>query len=235
MLFHNINKFIKSPLGMSLLSLLTFVTAFIIAYLEEKIGMLNIVYGAIVTLVIVIISMIIFANFSKISIKEEYKENNEILKGFITAQGLGDLISEHELTRLESQANLIWVFTLDLSNDIGIEQINKQNNEIFEAVKKNLQNGKEYIYFLPDEPTKYGAIEEFKKKHTYKQGQVKFCLIPIKEFHIVSEIVIYDKKTAIQWFPSKNMNYYIRLDINYTMSIIGSGKLLLSKYLKKDI
>jgi len=234
-MFHSINTFIKSPLGMTLLSMLTFLIAFIIGYLEEKVGMSNLIFGGIFTLIIISITMIIFANFSKISIKEEYEENNEILKGFITAQGLGDLISEHELARLESEANSIWVFSLDLSNDIGIESTNEQNNEIFKAVKKNLQDGKQYTYFIPDEPLKYGAIEEFKKKHTYKPNQVNFCLIPVKEFHIVSEIAIYDEMTAIQWFPSKNMNYYIRLDPNYMMSIIGSGKLLLSNYLKKDL
>jgi hypothetical protein len=215
--------------------MLTFLIAFIIGYLEEKVGMLNLIFGSIFTLIIISITMVIFANFSKLSIKDEYEENNEILKGFITAQGLGDLISEHELARLESQANSIWVFSLDLSNDIGIEGTNEQNNEIFEAVKKNLQDGKQYTYFIPDEPVKYGAIEEFKKKHTYEPNQVKFCLIPIKEFHIVSEIAIYDNSTAIQWFPSKNMNYYIKLDPNYMMNIIGSGKLLLSKYFKEDL
>ena len=231
-MFDNINKFIKSPLGMTLLSLLTFLTALIIAYMEEKIGTYNLIIGGIFTLVIVTITMIIFSNFSRLEIKEEYKDNNEILKGFIKAQGLGDLISEHELSRLESEAKSIWVFSLDLSNDIGIKSLHEQNNEVFEAVKANLKDGKEYTYFIPDEPLKYGAIEKFKEQHQFKKDQVKFCLIPVKEFHIVSEIAIYDNKTAVQWFPSKNVNYYIKLDDNHTMSIIGSGKLLLSEYLK---
>lgn len=231
-MFHTINNFIKSPLGMTLLTLLTFVVALIIGYWEDKIGTANLMIGGIFTLIIISITMIIFANFSKLAIKEEYQENNEVLKGFIKAQGLGDLVSEHELARLESEAKSIWVFSLDLSNDIGISSINEQNNEIYEAVKKNLKEGKKYTYFLPDEPLKYGAIEKFKEIHAFKNGQVKFCLIPVKDFHIVSEIAIYDNKTAIQWFPSKNMNYYIKLDENYTMSIIGSGQLLLSEYSK---
>jgi len=229
-MFHTINNFIKSSLGMTLLTLLSFVVAFIIGYEEEKIGTNNLIIGGVFTIIIILIAMVIYANFSKLVIKEEYQENNEVLKGFIKAQGLGDLVSEHELSRLESEAKSIWVFSLDLSNDIGIKNLNEQNNEIFETVKNNLTNGKEYTYFLPDEPLKYGAIEKFKELHEFKQNQVKFCLIPVKEFHIVSEIVVYDKKTAIQWFPSKNMNYYIKLDDNYTMSIIGSGQLLLLEY-----
>ena len=231
-MFHHINEFIKSPLGATLLTFLSLITALTIAYLEDKVGADNLVVGGIFTLIIITISIVIFSSFSKLAIKEEYQENNEILKGFIKAQGLGDLISEHELSRIEAEAKSIWVFSLDLSNDIGIENLNEQNNEIFETVKKNLKQGIEYTYFLPDEPLKYGAIETFKKIHTYKKGQVKFCLVPVKEFHIVSEIAIYDGETAIQWFPSKSINYYIRLDKNYMMSIMGSGKLLLSQYLK---
>jgi len=228
----HINKFFNSPLGMILLTLITFITAFFINSFEEKLGTTNLIIGSLFTISIIVISIIIYANFSRLEIQEAYEENNEVLKAFIKGQGLGDIVSEHELSRIESNAKSIWVFTLDLSNDIGIEKNNVQTNEIFETVKNNLENGIEYTYFIPDEPLKYGAIEKFKKLHNFKKNQVRFCFIPVKEFHIVSEIVIYDNEQAMQWFPSNEMNYYIRLDKNYTMNIVGSGQLLLDKYLK---
>lgn len=234
-MLHYLNNFIKSPQGIILSTLLTFLIAFIINLLEDNIDSKIILIGAIFTIIIILLTMIIYANFSRIEIKEEYSENNDILKAFILAQGLGDLISELEMSRIEANAKEIWVFSLHLSNDIGIESHNKQNNNIFQTVKKNLKKGTRYTYFLPDDPFKYGAIEKFKEIHTFESGQVRFCLIPPKEFHIVSEIVIYDGKQAMQWFPSKAMNYFIKLDEHHLMSILGSGKLLLEQYLQDGI
>jgi hypothetical protein len=227
MMMKNLGNFLKSPQGAGLLSMLTYITAIAITYLKDaKIGNYLII-SVFFSLLIIIVVMLIASEALKLEIEEEYEKNNEKLKGFIETNGLGNIISEHELARLESKSKTIWVFSLDLSNDTGIKNIHKQNNEIQKIVQKNLSDGKKYIYFIPDEPTIYGAIEEYKRIYNYKEGQVKFCLIPPKKFHIVSEIVIYDEKIAVQWFPSKNMNYYIKLDKNYTKSIIETAKLIL--------
>jgi len=224
--------FTKSPWGTSLLAILALFSMLAYSYIEEVVGEESVLIGGVFSILTLITIIVISSTVSKLEIKKEYQENNDILKAFIEGHGLGDLISERELSNIESNANSIWVFTRDLSNDIGISGANTQDNAIFETVKKNLEANKKYTYFIPDEPHKYGAIEEFKKLHNFDNKQVRFCLIPIKEFHIVSELAIYDKNIAVQWFPSKKMNYYIRLDDIHRMGILGSGELLLSKYLK---
>jgi hypothetical protein len=221
-------NFISSPWGTFLLTILTLVVVLAYSYIADR------------SVAIILILILILATFSRLEIKEEYRENNEILKAFIEGQNLDDLITKRELSNVEATAKSIWVFTRNLSNGTGISNSNNQNNEIFKAIEEklaisdNLKEKKKYTYFIPDEPSKYGAIEEFKKLHKFSDDQVEFCLIPAKEFHIVSEIVIYDKKYAMQWFPNKKINYYIRLGDTYTMGIIDSAELLLNKYLKKN-
>jgi hypothetical protein len=222
--------FTKSTWGTSLLAILALFSALTYSYIEEIVGEKGVLIGGIFSVFTLVVIITISLTISKLEIKKDYQDNNDILKAFIEGHGLGDLISERELSDIESNANSIWVFTRDLSNDIGISSANIQDNAIFETVKKNLEAGKKYTYFIPDDPLKHGAIEEFRKLHTFNDEQVCFCLIPIREFHIVSEIAIYDKNIAVQWFPSKKMNYYIRLDDIHRMGIAGSGKLLLSKY-----
>ena len=233
----HINNFIRTPFGSLLVTLMVLMSAYAFDYLESMINNpKNIIYGVLFSIFIIIISIVIYANFSKFEIKQEYETNNEILKAFIQGHGLGDLVNTNELAMIENNAEIIWVFTLDLSNDIGIEKINKQDNTIFKTVRENLKQGKEYIYFLPDEPSIRGSVNYYKEIHKIENDQVKFCFIPKKEFHIVSEIAIYNPKSnnpiAMQWFPSSKMNYYIKLDKNYTLNIIGSGDILLEKYLK---
>jgi len=231
MILHIRDFFTKSPWGTSLLALLALLSALTYTYVEEIVGERSVMVGGIFAILTLITIIIISFTVSRLEIQKEYKANNDILKAFIEGHGLGDLISERELSNVEKEANSIWVFTRDLSNDIGVSHTNVQDNAVFDAVKENLKINKKYTYFIPDEPYKYGAIKEFKKLHDFDDNQVRFCLIPSKEFHIVSEIVVYDKSVALQWFPSSKMNYYIKLDDVHRMGIIGSGELLLDKYL----
>lgn len=203
-----ITEFISSPWGTFLLTILTLIVILAYSYIADK------------SVAIILILILILSTFSRLEIKEEYRENNEILKAFIKEQNLGNLITEKELSNIKTNAKSIWVFTRDLSNDIGIS---------------NSKEKKQYTYFIPDEPSKYNEIEEFKKLHKFTDDQVSFCLIPPREFHIVSEIVIYDKKYAMQWFPSKKMNYFIRLNDTYKSGIISSGELLLNKYKRNKL
>ena len=224
--------FTESPGGTASFGLLTLLSGIAYVYFEELLGGTGILIGGVFAIFTIALISLTSSAVSRLQIQQEYQANNAILEAFIEGHGLGDLISERELGNIESNSNEIWVFTRDLSNDIGIEEINNQgDNCVFKTVKKNLIAGKRCTYFIPDEPKKIGAIEEFKKIHEYNERQVRFCLIPTNEFHVVSEIAIYDNNEAVQWFPSKKMNYFIRLDDSHRMGIIGSGQLLLNKYL----
>ncbi len=231
-------SFIKSQWAIILLTLLTFLSAFYLDFMKEKLGGMNVLIGATTAFLIVLISMVIFALMARIQVKEDYEERYKILEAFIKGQGLGDIISERHLSEIERKAKDIWVFTHDMTNDIGVQEAKEQENVIFETVKKNLADGKVYTYFLPNTQKIHGSIVDFSDKHDYEKEQVSFCLIPPDEFHFVSEIAVYDAENeaptqAVQWFPSNKMNYYIRMDEAHRNHIVGIGKMLLQKFGRK--
>ena len=232
---HSIQNFIKSPVAIILLTLLTFISAFLLDFLEERIGVVDVIIGGISTLFITIIAMLLFAIFSRIQIKEDYDERYKVLEAFIKAQGLGAIISEQAVVEIEKNADSIWVFTYNMSNDIGVKDAKLQENKIVDVVSKNLKDGKQYTYFVPDSTKIHGAIKRFKEINKDYMKQVTFCMIPEKEFHFISEVVVYNADTdkidqAIQWFPNNNMNYFIKLDENHTLHISGIGTKLLNEY-----
>ena len=148
MILHIKDFFTKSPWGTSLLALLALLSALTYTYIEEIVGERGVMAGGIFAILTLITIIVISSTVSRLEVQEEYKANNDILKAFIEGHGLGDLISERELSGIESNANSIWVFTRDLSNDIGISYTNIQDNAIFETVKDNLKARKKYVYFI---------------------------------------------------------------------------------------
>lgn len=226
------NEKLKHPWIITTLTVCAFVS---VDYLQNAVGATHMLFGALYAVIIVAIAMVIFSIFSRLEVKQEYTKQVDILKGFIEANGLGQIINEHQLQGIEKSAESIWVFTLDMSNDLGASVKNKQTNVIFEAVKSNLKEGKRYTYFVPDTPKVHGAIEEYHDKHTFEKHQVSFCVVPFDEFHFISELVIYDAEStketqAFEWFPSDNLNYYFKLDDDHRRNIVGVSKRLLRKY-----
>jgi len=229
------------------LSILSTFAALIFGYLlnllENKIGDFNLVIsGGIVFLVAFLSASLGVITYS--SYMDKLLEDKvEVLKSFIQSYGLGSIINEKTLTIWESTAKSIWVVTLDLVNDIGVSTNGQEiDREIVKTVSSNLKEGKHYIYFVPDIQEMKGAIEIYKQTHgdDYKNGQVKFCLIPENQFHFVNEIVLYDakvkaKRRAVQWFPNKKLNYYLEIDEHYQKFLIGVLKTLKETYGLKDI
>jgi len=228
-------KYINHPLVVILLTLGAFVGAFFLDFLENLVGTVHMLYGAAYAAAMVLVSICVFALMSKLQVKQDYMLQVDILKGFIEANGLGQIINENEVQGIEKSSESVWVFTLDMSNDIGSTSKNKQENLIFEAVQGNLKQGKKYTYFVPDIPSIHGAIEEYRDKHLFTAEQVKFCIIPYEEFHFISELVIYDADSqsntqALEWFPSKDLNYYFRLDDDYKRNLVGIAKRLIRRH-----
>ena len=235
---NNINKFFKNPTFSIIASALTLIIAYFISYLENNAKGINLIIAAAFVTSIAIMSIGIYSIYAN----EELEDKVEILKDFIKSYGLGSIINEKTLTIWESAAKSIWVITLDLSNDIGIENDKKTDKKILEIVNSNLKQGKKYIYFVPDTDKINGAIREFKKIHSgcYKKGQVKFCIIPKNQFHFINEIVLYDVEEdaptrAVQWFPNKQLNYYLEIDKFYQLPLIGVLNNLIKKYGLIDI
>ena len=231
--------FFKQPKIAAILSLLSYLVAVILAYLEDKLDMIYLVIGTIIIIVIVISIGWIYSMLSTQKEKEEIQEQINILKDFFQANGLDNIISDKKLSEIEETAKDICVITLDLANDINLTP--NINKEIFKIVQQNLQKGKKYIYFIPKGLEKKGNLVAYKEKHSryIKKGQVQFCIIDNCEFNFVSEIVVYDIDTknsqVLQHFPNEKLNYYLKIDDKHSMHIKGILRYLIKKYNLIDV
>jgi len=240
---NKIVSFFKSPKFSVLASILTFAVAYFIGYLQEIVGGLNLLIGAVFTVFIAMLSVGIYSLYSNQKLEENFISKISILEDFIKANGLGSIINEKTLAIWEESAKSVWVVTSDLSNDIAIANNNIIDKELVNAVSNNLLNGKKYTYFVPDTKEIEGRINEFKKLHSnaYKIDQVKFCFIPPKQgFHFTSELALYDVKEktqtkAVQWFPNQSLNYYLVLGRNHQLHLVGILDFMIRKYGLKDI
>ena len=233
------NNIVKNPYVLVAFTLLVYASSFFLDWVKGKSSAEGLLTGAVYSLCVIAISIFVYAIFSKIGTEQEYTKQVDILKAFIKANGLGQIINENQLNGIERAADSIWVFTLDMSNDLGANCKNEHGNSIYETVRHNLIKGKKYTYFVPDTPAINGALEEYRDKHRYEKGQVTFCVIPYEEFHFISEILIYDAETggltqAFEWFPSDSLNYYFKLDDDHRRNIVGVAKRLLKKYTVKE-
>jgi len=98
----------------------------------------------------------------------------------------GKMIINNDLLQFfEKQADLIWVVTKTLENDIKDDSIRK-------AVEDNLANGKEYRYFIPDIDSirrNKLAYEKIYKKYI---DNVTFTILPKETLFMFNEVVIYN-------------------------------------------
>jgi len=233
----------KRLLELSFLStILALIIGFVIDFISNKIGDINLITAGVIVFLIAFFSALLGISAYSSYIDKQLEDKVEILKDFIKAYGLGNIINEKTLAIWESAANSIWVVTLDLSNDIGLDNSKNIDKEIVKIVSANLSKGKKYIYFVPNTKEIRGALLQYKKIHSkfYKKGQVKFCIIPESQFHFVNEIVLYDVKEntptrAVQWFPNKKLNYYLEIDEYYQTHLIGILDYMIETYGLKDI
>jgi len=232
------NLFFKRLLGLSFLStILALTIGFVIDFISNKIGDINLITAGVIVFLVALFSALLGVSAYSSYMDKQLEDKIDILKTFIDSHGLGNIINEKTLTIWEKSAQSIWVVTLDLSNDIGIESNKKIEKEIVKTVSENLSKGKKYIYFVPDTPEIRGGIIQYKKTHNkfYKNGQVKFCIIPKNQFHFINEIVLYDVKEnaptrAVQWFPNKKLNYYLEIDEYYQTNLIGVLDYMIKTY-----
>jgi len=233
----------KRLLELSFLStVLALIIGFIIDFISNKIGNVNLITAGIIVFLVAFFSALLGISAYSSYIDKQLENKVEILKDFIKAYGLGNIINEKTLAIWEASASSIWVVTLDLSNDIGLDNSKNIDKEIVKTVSVNLSEGKKYIYFVPNTKEIRGALLQYKKIHSkfYKKDQVKFCIIPENQFHFINEIVLYDVKEqlqtkAVQWFPNKKLNYYLEIDEYYQIHLIGILDYMIEKYGLKDI
>lgn len=232
------NKILQKLKNNVIVSGLLFITLELIAYFLENLS--NnlkpsfLIESSIILTVIFVLLIILAYFFLKSYLDSELNEKVNLLSDFIEANGLGDIINEKTLSRIESNAKEIWVVTPDLKNDL-------HNKLIKQTVENNLNEGKRYIYFVPQNSYIEGSINEYYKKYSkclQNKNQVKFIQIPTPKcyeknknemiyFYFPSEIVLYDvnnkdkHSTVIQQFPNKKSNYYLVIEGSSKEYIIG--------------
>jgi radical SAM enzyme (TIGR01210 family) len=120
-----------------------------------------------------------------------------------------NLIDVSLLAKIEDNANEIWVVTSSLKEDIEIAVLSR-------AVEKNLENGKQYIYFIP----KISNIHKLRRKYIdlYKRYTGRFQFIELDSDDLVfahQSLTIYDPKkeycSGFLALPEKNNNSYIEI------------------------
>lgn len=209
-----------------------------IAYLQKIIDPQSFLIASLFLILICLSSILIYGGYSQSRTEEKYIDRIDSITEFIKSNGLGYIINESTLADWEEHASEIWVVTHDMTNDIVTT-----NSPIFKAVHNNLIKGVNYVYFVPNNRKLIGTLNEFKTsvhKNTYKEGQVKICLIDESNFNFISEIVLYDvglsvKTKALQMFPNDMKNYYIAMDQDYIRTTVGILTDLKNRYGVKEI
>ena len=177
---------------------------------------------------LVVVSLVFQGYLISAAVKKDFFDKINDLETFIKDNGMDKIVSEKSLAIIEKNAQEIWVFSGDLKNDLP-EKDNHHGQFIAKAVEKNLQNGKQYTYFVPN--TIKGKINTYKsryKKFIQKEKQVRFVIVNHEYFLFSSEIAFYDDMTQIvQRFPDDNVNYYIGYAKNYQIDFSGKAIYLL--------
>jgi hypothetical protein len=178
---------------------------------------LLLVMGLVVFIIVMILT--ITQSIMQTSLQEEFYSKIGILETFIESSGTGWISTNEELSFVENTAEDITVVTTDLKNDIYDENISQ-------AVENNLAAGKKYVYILPKVTETFGLIEEYKRRHDFKNEQIKVIFVEEDEFFFLNEVVVFDlfnKKPikAYLVFPSDTHPLQIKLDARHTSKIVG--------------
>lgn len=183
---------------------------------------------------LVVVSLIFQGYLISSAVQKDFFNKINDLEAFIKDNGMDKIISEKSLAIIEKNAKEIWVFTKDLKNDMP-NRGDSSGNFLVKAVEKNLNDGKQYTYFIPD--TLRGKVNDYRNKYKHfikEKEQVRFVLIDHEYFFFSSEIAFYDPyethediTQVVQFFPDDNVNYYIGFADNYQTDFFGKASWLL--------
>jgi len=206
----------------------------VINYFYEKVTVWEALMAFGILMSLIAFQILFYTIMSKEDMREEYLEKINVMTKFIKMNGLGIVVTDKTIADIESniKGDEILVIAPTLENDINL--IEQENADIFETIKYNLMIGRIYKYIVPNSSNIYGAISEFSRKHTFKKEQVLFCIVPLEEYHFLSEIVIYDKglpsQYVFEWFPNNEINFYFKFNQEKSINILGTCGILEKKY-----
>lgn len=220
---------LRNPVLISAYTFMALGVAVIIEWLQERIGLTEILLGFGFVFMLVTTGIVMSTLLNRVRHQEEFEDKISDLKNIILASNMTWLVSEKYVATLERESEVTWVFTPSLENDLNKE------GDIFQAVEDNLAKGFEYVYFVPDMPKTLKLIGDYRKLHKYDERQVKFYVIKPSEYMFYTEVVVYDalrgtEQRAIEWVPVNSLNYYIEMDNDHMAQVVGIGMNYIKNY-----
>lgn len=140
----------------------------------------------------------------------------------------GWLVDQKFLKLTEEASKEIWTIIPLLTFSI------QPGTVLYEGVQAGIRRGVKHKIFMPDTPKVHGNIAEYLHQHRPVPGQVEFILIPEDEYLFHTVLSLYNpltkNPTAIEYLPAEHLATWVRMDADYTRSIIKTAQILVKKY-----
>lgn len=140
----------------------------------------------------------------------------------------GWLVDQKYLQLTEEASKEIWTIIPLLTFSI------QPGTVLYNGVHAGIRRGVKHKIFMPDTPKVHGNIAEYIRQHRPVPGQVEFILIPDDEYLFHTVISLYNPltkdPTAIEYLPAEHLATWVRMDEDYTRSMIKTTKILIKKY-----
>lgn len=217
---------------------------------DKKIDVLYMVI--VISIMTIVINGTLHAILYKKDKLKQIDENNKklsLVSKIMDKNGFNQIINVNQLKEVEAAADIIIVFTEDLSTDYGGK--NEKSNEglMSSIVKNNLDLKKKYEYFLKNNEHNRNAVEDYykymnKEDKDLTTGKVSFYFIEPEDYCFFSEVYIYKNKirtepdSAVEWMPSlgklgdPNDQYYVNLEGNQVLFL---NEVILNLKAKYDV
>ncbi|MDQ6980877.1 MAG: hypothetical protein Q9M46_05320 [Ghiorsea sp.] len=222
----SVKSFLSHPVTITIFWVGAVLIAFQYEEIKDKIGGEDLLIGLVLMGIVMILIVVKASFFHRTKSQDEFEGYITKIKGVLEGVHAGWLISEENLVSLERESKNTWVFTNDLANDINMEtDASHHDGKVFQAVSANLKKGHRYTYFVPDTRSINAKINKYFHIHDIESGQVKFILVPEKEFDIYSEVVVYNAESGyeliVEWLPNVDANFYVKMCPTHAQRVMG--------------
>lgn len=221
-------RFLKSPYMIVLNLLGALLIAALLDYFKTVSNPLHVFIGFATIIGLIALNMFFVALLNRFRTEEELDEKITDMRNILSQNHLNWMVNQRYLAMAEDVSEETWVFAPELTYAIQPE------SEIFKAIDKNLKRGAKYKFFMPNRPRVHKIISDYKRLHSYAEGQVQFFLVPPDEYYFHTIISIYDvfnaQPKAIEFLPINNLEVWVEMDKEHTNRIIGIGEILMKKH-----
>ena len=226
----HLQKILKNPLFVASSTISAIFLAALLQWSRGFVEFSDLMIGLGMVLFIIVMNIIFVGLFHQSAVKDELESRIQDLRILLSDSKMDWLLNEKMLSAVNRDAKEVWVFTPNIGKATDID------SPIFQSMKDSLEKGTKYIYYMPDRPRIHKFVADFKKLHNFEEGQVKFILIPAKNFIFHTHIAVFEphspKPQAIEWLPIRNIDFYIEMDEEHSNRMVGIGIMLEEKIFK---